>query len=115
MKRIFAACFISVFIFCGSACASDWTSYFQVDWKEAGNYISSFFESDKKDGAISDDEVLPPHLTSEWDKLTGNLTDALKLRDKNDNLPKSSWLPFTEDQESNAKKINKLLDVAMKI
>ena len=116
MKRKILAGLILVFMFSGSACASDWTSYFQVDWKEVGDYVTGFFGSDKKnEETVSKDEILSEHLISDWDNLTGNLTDALKLRDKNDTLPKSSWLPFTENQKSNNKKINKLLDAAMKI
>lgn len=114
MSKKFLAGLILFFMLCGNAYASERTSYFQFDFNDVGNYISGLFGNDKKDNMASD-EILPQHLTSEWDDLTGNLTDALKLRDKNDSLPKSSWLPFREDQESNAKKINALLDSAMKI
>ncbi|MBQ7558646.1 MAG: hypothetical protein IJT20_00105 [Synergistaceae bacterium] len=112
-RKIFAG-LVLVFMLCGGAYASDWTSYFQINLDGVGEYISGLFGKEKKDNTASD-EILPQHLASDWDSLTGNLTDALKLRDKNDSLPKNSWLPFKEDQQSNARKINALLDSAMKI
>ena len=58
---------------------------------------------------------MPPQIVAGWDNLTEDITDALRLRDKNESLPKKTWIPFKEDQESNAQKINKLLDAAMQI
>lgn len=129
MKKKFVAALILCLMLNGCqrgsrmANASDWTDYFSIDLEEAGNYISSLFTDDKgKEETHSPDikadnnkEVLPPEIASNWDSLTSNLTDALELRDRNDKLPKSTWIPFREDQESNAAKINKLLDSAMKI
>ncbi len=114
MSKKFFAGLVLVFMLCGSAYASDWTSYFKINLDGVGEYISGLFGKEKKNNTASD-EILPQHLASDWDSLTGNLTDALKLRDKNDSLPKNSWLPFKEDQQSNAKKINAILDSAMKI
>ena len=114
MSKKFFASLVLVLVLCGGAYASDWTSYFHIDFDKVGDYISGLFGKDKKDNT-GQDEILPQHLASDWDSLTEKLTDALKLRDKNDSLPKSSWIPFKEDQKSNAKKINALLDAAMKI
>ncbi len=114
MKKKFFAGLILAVMFCSAAAASDWTSYFQIDWQEVSDYVSGFFDKNEND-SVASDEILPPKIASDWDSLTGNLTDALKLRDKNESLPKKSWIPFKEDQESNAQKINKLLDAAMKI
>lgn len=114
MSKKFFASLVLVLVLCGGAYASDWTSYFHIDFDKVGGYISGLFGKDKKDNT-GQDEILPQHLASDWDSLTEKLTDALKLRDKNDSLPKSSWIPFKEDQKSNAKKINALLDAAMKI
>ena len=114
MSKKFFASLVLVLVLCGGAYASDWTSYFHIDFDKVGGYISGLFGKDKKDNNAQD-EILPQHLASDWDSLTEKLTDALKLRDKNDSLPKSSWIPFKEDQQSNAKKINALLDAAMKI
>ena len=112
MKKKFFAGLILVLMLNSAAYASEWTSYFQIGWDE----ITGLFTSDKEEKKPSaPDEILPPKIASEWDDLTENLSDALKLRDKNESLPKNSWIPFKEDQESNAKKINKLLDAAMKI
>ena len=128
MSKNFLAGFISVFILCTASYASDWTGYFAVDWDAVGDYtseklddVSQFFSGlfghdDKKTVSSPDEnEKLPPYLASDWDKLTDSLSDALQLRDKHEKLPKSSWLPFTEDQKSNAEKINALLDIALKI
>ncbi|MBQ7196482.1 MAG: hypothetical protein IJS40_03640 [Synergistaceae bacterium] len=114
MKKKFFAGLVLAVMFCSAAAASDWTSYFQVDWQEVGDYVSEFFGKNENE-SVASDEILPQHIASDWDSLTENLTDALKLRDKNESLPKKSWIPFKEDQESNAQKINKLLDAAMKI
>ena len=65
--------------------------------------------------APAQEETLPAPVASGWEKLTGTLSDALTRRDKQETLPRRSWLPFTEDQSSNAKKINALLDPALSI
>ena len=113
--------------------SSDWTSYFQIGFDEISGYVTDLFKSDKDDKkdenstivseepkpvekkAEKNEEILPEKIAADWDELTEDLTGALKLRDKNESLPKSSWNPFKEDQKDNAKKINKLLDAAMKI
>ena len=122
MKKFLAGS-ILVFMFCNSAFASGLSGYFTVDWEKAGDYFSEKWDdvtewfggsNDKRKNSASDD-ILPEHLASDWDKLTEDLTGALKLRDKNDKLPKNSWIPFKEDQKSNSKKINALLDATLKI
>ena len=118
MKKIFLAVLILCLTFNSTAYASDWTSYFHVDWNEVSGYVTGLFNDDKKvneKNEKAEAEILPPQIASDWDDLTENLTDALKLRDKNESLPKTTWIPFREDQKSNAQKINKLLDAAMKI
>ena len=126
MMKKFLALLTLTFILVFSNSAFALSGYFTVDWDKAGDYISEkwddvtgfFGNSDKdkkgKKSEVSDD-ILNPHIASGWDKLTGNLTDALKLRDKNEKLPKKTWIPFKEDQKSNAKKINALLDSSLKI
>lgn len=121
MKK-FLACLTLVLTFSNSAFASGWTGYFTIDWGKAGDYVSEkwddvtgWFGGGKEEKIPASDDILTPHIASDWDKLTGNLTDALELRDKNEKLPKKTWLPFKEDQRSNSKKINALLDSALKI
>ncbi|MBR1438304.1 MAG: hypothetical protein IJ587_07175, partial [Synergistaceae bacterium] len=58
---------------------------------------------------------LPENIAGKWDKLSKNLNDALELRDRQETLPDSSWLPFTEDKQSNSRKINEILDRALDI
>ncbi|MBR2209252.1 MAG: hypothetical protein IJ859_10640 [Synergistaceae bacterium] len=121
-KRFLSVLVLSV-MFCGFpglAFASDWTSYFQIGLDEIGGYVSDFTDfftgGDKNENtAAVSDEILPPQIVAGWDNLTEDITDALRLRDKNESLPKKTWIPFKEDQESNAQKINKLLDAAMQI
>ena len=121
-KRFLSVLVLSV-MFCGFpglAFASDWTSYFQIGLDEISGYISDFTDfftgGDKNENtAAVSDEILPPQIVAGWDNLTEDITDALRLRDKNESLPKKTWIPFKEDQESNAQKINKLLDAAMQI
>lgn len=126
MRKKFLAGLVLAFLLCNCAYASDWKSYFKVDWDEVGNYatekwndasnyVSGLFTSKSKDIKVSSDETLPPEIAQNWDKLTGSLTDALTLRDKNEKLPRNSWIPFKEDQRSNNKKINALLDAALSI
>jgi hypothetical protein len=57
--------------------------------------------------------TMPEGLMSSWDKLTTALADTLQLRDKQETLPDSSF--WGEDKNSNAKKINALLDQALAI
>lgn len=127
MRRKFLFAMILALLLTNSAYASDWKGYFRVGWdnvseyasekwRDASSYVTGLFHSKaSNDITISDDESLPLHLASGWEKLTGSLTDALTLRDKQDSLPRKSWLPFKEDQRSNAQKINALLDTALSI
>ena len=62
--------------------------------------------------AASEDS-LPGYLVEKWGTLTGTLSDALSLRDRQETLPESSW--FGADKSSNAKKIDALLDRALDI
>ena len=115
-KRIFAGLLLSL-VFCSAACASEWTSYFRVGWSAVTGYVSDKWHSitGGKSEPVSSDETLPKEIASQWDGLTDSLNDALTLRDKQETLPSSSWLPFTEDKQSNSRKINKLLDNALAI
>ncbi|MBQ8691750.1 MAG: hypothetical protein IJ520_01235 [Synergistaceae bacterium] len=63
--------------------------------------------------ASNDQGKLPEYISDEWDKLTNNLLKALDLKDENETLPESAW--FGKDKNSNNKRINKLLDIAVKI
>ena len=122
MRKLFATLII-VFVLSTNAQASEWTSYFTVDWDEvtnfaanafndAADYVLGFFETEPE---TPSEDKLPPHLASDWGKLTGSLDDALKLRDKHESLPDSTWLPFTEDKASNSEKINRILDRALAV
>ena len=62
--------------------------------------------------AASEDS-LPSYLVEKWGSLTGTLSDALSLRDRQETLPASAW--FGEDRTSNARKIDELLDRALEI
>ena len=109
-----------VLCLCANAEASDWSSYLKLDWQAVKDYTAEkwddWFSSKSNDPApqLSGD-TLPPDIASNWGKLTGTLGDTLTLRDKQETLPKKSWLPFREDQQSNASKINALLDKALSI
>lgn len=121
IKKFFLAVLIfSVVLGSWPGYAAEWTSYFQIGWDEITDSVTSLFKDEEKktekiETKTENKENLEPKIISNWEDLTENLTDALKLRDKNETLPKSSWIPFKEDQESNSKKINKLLNVAIKI
>ena len=128
MRKKFLAGLILACLLCNCAYASDWKSYFKVDWDEVGNYatekwndasdyVTGLFTKSKDVQAekIASDEILPNEIAKDWDKLTNSLTDALTLRDKNEKLPRKTWIPFKEDQISNTKKINALLDSALSI
>ena len=58
-------------------------------------------------------DAVPNWMGSSWGILTSTLTDVLELKDKEPQLPDSSY--FGPDKHSNAKKINKLLDEALEI
>lgn len=127
-KNLLAVMVLSVMLSAISqAQASEWTSYFKVDWDAVGDYaaekwnnasdyVGGWFSSKSNDvTAKASGDNLPPEVASSWEKLTGTLTETLNLRDKQEKLPGSSWFPFREDKNSNAKKINALLDAAISI
>lgn len=58
-------------------------------------------------------DPLPEYLSEDWDRLSKKLNKALDRRDRQSELPESSW--FHTDRGSNAKAMNKLLDQAMEI
>ena len=105
---------------CGQANAAIWSEYWAAakdyasdKWNAAAVYMSGLFA--KEDKASQSGDNLPEGVASNWDKLTDTLSDTLALRDKQETLPKSSWIPFREDQASNGEKINALLDRALSI
>ena len=71
-----------------------------------------FFLSASSVFAASEDS-LPSYLVEKWGSLTGTLSDALSLRDRQEKLPASAW--FGADRTSNARKIDELLDRALEI
>ena len=109
----------------GSNTASAWTGYFTLDWDEVSKYASDAWDattgyvsglfSSEEEAPASKDETLPESIASSWGKLTDTLNDTLRLRDKQETLPPSSWVPFREDQKSNGRKIDELLDRALVI
>ena len=118
---------VMVLSLCVSAEASDWSSYFKFDWdavkdytsekwNDASDYVSGWFSGKSEDVEVkASDDNLPPAVAEGWDRLTGTLGDTLTLRDKQETLPRSTWIPFREDQQSNGRKINALLDRAVNI
>lgn len=115
MRRKFISAFVLVMIMCSASYASDWKGYFKLGWDNVTGYVTGLFNSKDTSTKASPDKILPPHLSDSWGGLTDDLTGALKLRDKNDTLPRKTWIPFREDQRSNTKKINALLDKALGI
>ncbi len=98
------------------------TGYISEKWNGAVAYVMGLFAKD--DGTAQTNTTTQPKASSEnlhgavaeeWEKLTDTLSDALTLRDKQETLPKSSWIPFREDQKTNGQRINALLDRALSI
>ena len=125
MRKVMAV--VMVMMLCVSAEASDWSSYLKLDWEavkdytsekwnDASDYVSGWFSGKSEDARakVSGDN-LPPAVAESWGRLTGTLGDTLTLRDKQETLPRSTWIPFREDQKSNGKKIDALLDKAVSI
>ena len=125
MRKVMAV--VMVMMLCVSAEASDWSSYLKLDWEavkdytsekwnDASDYVSGWFSGKSEDtrAKVSGDN-LPPAVAESWGRLTGTLGDTLTLRDKQETLPRSTWIPFREDQKSNGKKIDALLDKAVSI
>ena len=109
MKKKIAAAVSLSFFWVNAAFSFGWedvTRYASDTWDSVTAYVMNWFESDE-----------PPsdNLEGKWNKLTGTLNDALTLRDKQETLPDSTWIPFAEDKESNSRKINALLDRALEI
>jgi len=133
MRRKLLAVAVMTVVFAGMmsvpASAASWseywgafTGYVYEKWNAAVAYVGGLFTKDTEastSGDVSLPQVpsdnLPAAVAEEWGKLTDTLSDALTLRDKQDTLPKSSWLPFREDQKTNGAKINALLDEAVSI
>ena len=133
MRRKFLAVAVMAGIFAGMmsvpASAASWseywgafTGYVSEKWDGAAAYVGGLFaktDGDSQTVGISlpqtSGDNLPEAVAENWGKLTGTLSNALTLRDKQETLPKSSWLPFREDQKTNGAKINALLDRALSI
>lgn len=127
-KKLLAAA-VMMCMLSGQAYAKDWSEYLKFDWgsvsdyasekwNNATDYVSGLFSKKSEDVKAQPEtsgDNLPGAIASGWDKLTGTLSEALNLRDKQDKLPGTSWIPFMEDKNSNAKKINELLDTALSI
>ena len=79
---------------------ADWTSYFRFEWPE---WLT--WKTEASTDPVSDN----------WDNLTDKLGRTLELRDKQETLPKTSWIPFRDNQKRNAERINALLDEAVNI
>lgn len=111
-KKFLAVLFIALICMNADTCfAESWSAYF-------GSYWDYFFgtndgQENPDSNSASNKAALPENVAKNWDKLTDSLNDALQLRDKQENLPNSAW--FGEDKQSNAAKINKLLDSALSI
>ena len=120
MKKFIAVMVVALML-SGTGQAHAWTGYFTLDWDEFSEYAAKTWDdvSEYVGGWFNDsptaskDETLPEEIASGWGKLTDTLNDTLKLREKQETLPPSSWLPFREDQKTNGKKIDELLDRAL--
>lgn len=112
MKKLIAVIIFTLTL-TGTVYASVWddvTGYASGAW----DYVTGFFTGESGDKEVKKNEdTLPDYIASDWKELSENLTDALALREKNETLPDKTWLPFTEDKESNSAKINALLDRAL--
>ncbi|MBQ6112938.1 MAG: hypothetical protein IJL10_01615 [Synergistaceae bacterium] len=117
MKKKIAVAVSLSFFWVNAAFSFGWedvTRYASDTWDSVTAYVMSWFESEQPP-ETHDDGKLPANLAGKWNKLTGELNDALTLRDKQETLPASTWIPFAEDKESNGRKINALLDQALEI
>ena len=126
MRRKLLAVAVMTVIFAGMmsvpASAGTWseywgafTGYVSEKWDSVVAYVGGLFAKNEDSLPQESSENLPEAVAENWVKLTGTLSDTLTLRDKQETLPKSSWLPFREDQKSNGEKINALLDRALSI
>lgn len=108
MKRIATLTALMMF-WVNSAHAFGWedvTDYAGGIWDSVTGWFSS-------EETVTSDDGLPENIAGKWGKLTGNLNDALELRDKHETLPDSAW--FGDDKMSNSRKIDELLDRALVI
>ena len=123
MRRKFLAGVILAGMLCSPASAASWseywgafTGYVSEKWDGAVAYVGGLFaKTDNVSQPEISGENLPEAVAENWGKLTDTLSETLTLRDKQETLPKSSWLPFREDQKTNGAKINALLDRALSI
>lgn len=111
MKKIVAA-IIAVMLCANGAFAFGWDDVSRYA-SETWDYVAGWFTSGTEETPPVDNDPLPSGIAGKWDKLSGNLNDALTLRDKQETLPDSAW--FGEDKVSNSRKINELLDRALVI
>ncbi len=115
-KKIILISFIFILL-THSVAYADWTDYFTEGWEAMSNYVTGWFSDtpseNNEDENSNTEEPISEYVASEWDKLTDSLTNALARRDNQENLPSSAW--FGEDQKSNTKKINQLMDTALSI
>ena len=130
-KKFLRTLFIFIFAFStfefvnNPSAEAGWTDYFTEGWEIMSNYVTGWFydsdspsENEKPEDENANknpttQEPISDYIASDWDKLTDSLTGALTRRDNQENLPVSAW--FGEDQKSNAKKINQLMDAALSI
>ncbi len=121
-KKFLSTILIFIFAFVNNPTAeAGWTDYFTEGWEAMSNYVTGWFYSSEDEKPEDENvnqnsqnqEPISDYIASDWDKLTNSLTGALARRDNQENLPSSAW--FGEDQKSNAKKINQLMDAALSI
>ncbi|MBR1658062.1 MAG: hypothetical protein IJ697_06310 [Synergistaceae bacterium] len=118
MKKVIAVSFFMLMLGVNSAYSFGWddvSRYAGDTWDSITGYVTGWFTSEETSGTPQNSDALPENIAGKWDKLSKNLNDALELRDKQETLPDSSWLPFTEDKQSNSRKINEILDRALDI
>ena len=62
---------------------------------------------------LAPDEPPDDAARAAWDEVKDDLVEIMDRESKHADLPKSSIRPWVEDQESNRKKINRLMDEAL--
>lgn len=108
MKKFIAV--LVLMLQAGSASAFGWEDI-KIWWNDTADYVTGWFADGQESADTS--ETLPANIAGKWGKLTGTITDALTLRDKQEELPDSAW--FGEDKVSNGKRIDELLNQALEI
>ena len=116
--RFAVMCVCLALTMCAAPAFGGWTDSITEGLSAGWNKITGLFGSDdpteKPDAPNNGSgDVFPDYLAESWDKLSNSLFGALELRDESEKLPDSAW--FGNDKASNAKKINKLLDIALEI